>query len=172
MRTLEERFWSKVAVAGPNECWEWLRSRKEEGYGRFKMAPGQSPQGAHRVAWMLTYGDAGMLSVLHHCDNPPCCDPAHLFLGTAGDNHADMTAKGRASTVRPEHTEALVESVRRLSDADIHEARREHAMGVSCRSIARRMGVHHTTISRLIRGDHWKGYQPILFEPANDNPAQ
>lgn len=105
---------------------------------------------------MLAYGDAGMLSVLHRCDNPPCCNPAHLFLGTAGDNVADMVSKGRACFAAD--GTKLRESVRRLSDEDIREARREHALGVSCRSIARRLGVHHTTISRLIRGDHWKGY--------------
>ncbi|MFG2001658.1 helix-turn-helix domain-containing protein [Spirillospora sp. NPDC048911] len=158
MRTLEERFWSKVAITDPDSCWEWQRSRFPKGYGQFRMSTGESPRKAHRIAWMLTHGDAGMLWVLHRCDNPPCCNPNHLFLGTAGDNVEDMIAKGRARSGFAADGMRLREAVRRLSDEDIREARREHALGVSCRSIARRLGVHHTTISRLIKGDHWKGY--------------
>ncbi|MFD0856650.1 helix-turn-helix domain-containing protein [Actinomadura adrarensis] len=173
VRTFEERFWSKVAIGGPDDCWEWQRSRRSDGYGQFRVKVGQSPQRTHRVAWMLTYGDAGMLSVLHRCDNPPCCNPGHLFLGTIGDNVDDMMAKGRGSGPRPENIGALVELVRRLSDDDILQARREHAMGISCRSIARRLGVHHTTISRLIRGDHWSSYQPgSADENSTENSVQ
>lgn len=158
MRTLEERFWSKVAISGPDDCWEWQRGRFTQGYGQFKAAPRQSPSKAHRIAWLLTHGDPGMLSVLHRCDNPPCCNPAHLFLGTAGDNVQDMLRKGRQASRESFNYPDLVAGVRRLTDQDIREARTQHARGMSCRSIARHLGVHHTTISRLIRGDHWRGY--------------
>lgn len=157
MRTIEDRFWSKVAVAGPDDCWEWQRSLSTSGYGQFKVATNQSPSKAHRVAWMLTNGDAGMLCVLHRCDNPPCCNPRHLFLGTAGDNVRDMVTKGRHAAGGSNFT-ALVAGVRRLTDGGIREARRASSQGESCRSIARRLGVHHTTISRLVRGQHWRGY--------------
>jgi len=77
-------------------CWEWTGSRNEKGYGRFN-AGGHSPIGAHRYAWQLAYGPVppGRM-VLHECDNPPCVNAAHLFLGTAADNMTDMVAKGRS----------------------------------------------------------------------------
>jgi uncharacterized protein YerC len=157
VRTIEERFWSKVAAGAPDECWEWQRSRKDDGYGQFKVTAGQSPQRASRVAWMLTHGSIpDGLFVLHRCDNPPCCNPAHLFLGTSADNHADMTAKGRASGYQHHSYLKLVQGVRRLSDDEIRLARHLHGQGASCRSVARRLGVSHTTISRLINGTHWR----------------
>lgn len=157
MRTVEERFWSKVAVGKPDECWEWRRSRKADGYGQFKLASGQSPQRSSRIAWILTFGAIpDRLWVLHRCDNPPCCNLAHLFLGTAADNHADMTAKGRAAGYRHQNYLALVKGVRHLTDAEIRLARHLHEQGASCRSIACRLDVAHTTISRLINGTHWR----------------
>jgi hypothetical protein len=159
VRTVEERFWSKVAIGEPGECWEWQRSRNADGYGQFKLASGESPQRASRVAWMLSFGDIpDGLWVLHRCDNPPCCNPAHLFLGTAADNHADMRAKGRAAGYRHQNYLALVQGVRHLTDEEIQLARHLHGQGASCRSIARRLNVAHTTISRLVNGTHWKGY--------------
>lgn len=159
MRTVEERFWSKVAVGKPNQCWEWRRSRKADGYGQFRVKPGGSPQRASRVAWELAFGPIpNGLWVLHRCDNPPCCNPGHLFLGTPADNHADMTAKGRAAHPRPGDRATFIENVRRLTDDEITLARRLHEQGESCRSIARHLRVAHTTISRLINGTHWRDY--------------
>lgn len=161
VRTIEERFWSKVAIGTPGECWEWQRSRKGDGYGQFRVSPGESPQRASRIAWALTYGEIPVgLWVLHRCDNPPCCNPHHLFLGTPADNHADMVAKGRACGPRRESYPALVRGVRHLTDDDIWYARHMNAGGMSCREIGRRLGVAHTTISRLINGTHWDGYTP------------
>jgi len=159
LRTLEERFWSKVAIGAPGECWEWQRGRKPDGYGQFKLISGGSPQRAHRIAWLLTFGDPGALYVLHRCDNPPCCNPAHLFLGTAAVNNADKIAKGRQAAAGHESFPSLVAGVRRLTDAQICKARHQYAGGRSCRSIARESGVSHTTISRLVNGTHWRGYR-------------
>jgi hypothetical protein len=158
VRTVEQRFWSKVAVGELGACWEWQASRFPQGYGQFKVTAGCSPQRASRVAWTLTHGDPGMFWVLHRCDNPPCCNPAHLFLGTAADNHADMMAKGRGCGPGRASYPALVRGVRRLTDEDIREVRREHAVGHSCRAIGRRLGVAHTTIMRLVNGTHWRDY--------------
>lgn len=87
-------FWSKVAKAGANDCWPWTGCRMRSGYGQ------HSANGcrvlAHRRAWELTNGPipAGKY-VCHHCDNPSCCNPAHLFLGTQTDNMRDAAGKGR-----------------------------------------------------------------------------
>jgi hypothetical protein len=94
-------FWAKVDdSAGPDACWPWTGALFRPGprgygmnYGRIKR--NRRTLHAHRVAWELAHGPTGELFVLHKCDNPPCCNPAHLFLGTAADNMADKVRKGR-----------------------------------------------------------------------------
>lgn len=84
------RFWCKVKLAGADECWEWIAGKDKDGYGWFKR------DRAHRAAWIFFNGriPEGFL-VLHTCDNPPCVNPAHLFLGTQQDNMTDCLKKGR-----------------------------------------------------------------------------
>jgi hypothetical protein len=93
-RNLEDRFWEKVDI-GPG-CWTWRGARNTKGYGRLDF---NGPyRVAHRVMWELTHGPIpDGLFVLHHCDNPPCVRPTHLYLGTKADNNGDMWARGRAS---------------------------------------------------------------------------
>lgn len=93
---LADLFWHLVDKRGPDDCWPWQGSLYV-GYGRIK--DGQRGRvGAHRVSWELHHGPIpDGLWVLHRCDNPPCVNPAHLFLGTPGDNVRDMHAKGRWS---------------------------------------------------------------------------
>lgn len=90
---LEERFWNRVAIR--SGCWEWLGPRNKAGYGSLQWL--NESTNSHRVAYKLANGEipAG-LYVRHKCDNPPCCNPTHLFLGTCSDNAQDMVAKGRA----------------------------------------------------------------------------
>lgn len=95
-RPLAERFWRKVDKSG--ECWVWTGCRHVAGYGRFNTQDAQwsGVVYAHRMAWELTHGPIPPgLHVLHRCDNPPCCNPEHLWLGTNADNHADKVQKGR-----------------------------------------------------------------------------
>lgn len=89
----ECRFWSFVAVAGASECWPWTGSLRDKGYGQ--VAWGGRPTKAHRVAFLLGYGRWPDPNALHRCDNPGCCNPAHLFEGTTEDNNRDMWNKGR-----------------------------------------------------------------------------
>lgn len=97
-KTLSERFWARV-VKGDG-CWVWTGARNAQGYGR--MTAGSRGAGylrAHRVSWELANGPVPKgLWVLHRCDNPPCVNPAHLWLGTRLDNMRDCSAKGRINT--------------------------------------------------------------------------
>lgn len=98
---VKDRFWDKVEKLGPDECWPWKAAKDPRGYGRIggdrrRSSGKRAVELAHRIAYQLEIGDVPLgLFVCHRCDNPTCCNPAHLFLGTCKDNNQDMYAKGR-----------------------------------------------------------------------------
>ena len=102
--TFELRFWSRVdKSSGPESCWSWTGALKEKGYGT--LSRNNRMVRAHRVAYELSRGPiAGDMLVCHSCDNPVCCNPAHLWLGTAAQNSGDMRIKGRSKLINLNRT--------------------------------------------------------------------
>ena len=92
--------WAKVDVRGPNECWPWTGSLSG-GYGQLYAGRGLGPKSASVAAYELDNGPVPKgLHVCHYCDNPPCCNPKHLWVGTNKDNTDDKVRKGRQSSTR------------------------------------------------------------------------
>lgn len=89
---IEERLWSRTKVTSTG-CIEWQGARHERGYGKINI--GGTMYLTHRIAYELAFHAPDKLHVCHRCDNPPCCNPVHLFLGTQADNNKDSMLKGR-----------------------------------------------------------------------------
>jgi len=138
-----KRFWSKVSCAGSEECWYWCGAIQNKGYGRL----GQFL--THRIAFALATGtDPGKLQVLHHCDNPPCCNPTHLFLGTAQDNSDDMKAKGRQNKACGEETSRAI-----LTETDVIAIRNSPETHTI---LANQYGVSESAIAHARTAKNWK----------------
>ena len=143
-----ERFWSKV-VRGDG-CWEWQACRAALGYGRIRVDG--KVRIASRIAFELAVGPIpeGML-VCHHCDNPPCVNPEHLFLGDWTANARDRAHKGRNGDIRGERNIGS-----KLTSADVTVIRRAAATGETARSIATRYPVTPEAIHAAAVGRTWK----------------
>lgn len=157
---LYERLMKLVKVSTVNNwngmsCLEWQGSRTAQGYGRItvgsKLNGTRKLIAAHRASWQEFRGPIPEgLCVLHRCDNPSCCNPAHLFLGTNLDNVNDRTAKGRNVNLRGEdHGRA------KLRPADVLVIRKLLADGETNRGIASKCGVSHATIARIRQNRSW-----------------
>lgn len=144
-----ERFWSKVNIAGPDECWEWLAHRKRSGYGQFTVRKGYF-QTASRVSLALEQLVPAGTHVCHRCDNPPCVNPAHLFVGTPTENALDSVAKGRAVSARGvEHPSA------KLTEDDVRFIRSTSLRKGTLTQLARRYGISASSVRKVIDGRTW-----------------
>ncbi len=142
------RFWSKVGVHEVDECWEWQAGKDRDDYGQFWIT--NTNWRAHRVAWILTFGPIPKgLHCCHHCDNPGCCNPYHLFLGTAKDNAVDAARKGRKARGEGHGNS-------KLTKEEVLEIRKLHAAGeVTLDDLADEFGVSNVAISRIVRRKNW-----------------
>ena len=145
---VSERLWRRV-VKRDDGCWEWQGKRGGIGYGHIK-DDGGATRMAHRVSWELVNGPVpdGMI-LCHTCDNPPCVNPDHLFLGTHAANAADRNRKGRDAHGE-RHPHAL------LNEALVIEIRRAVNSGERQADVARRLGFATSTISGVVKRHSWK----------------
>lgn len=157
-RTSEERFWEKVDTSGgPEACWPWMAYCNQDGYGMIKVN-GMAVT-THRLAWTIQFGDVpDGLHVLHKCDNPPCVNGQHLFLGTNVDNMADKTKKGRCSRVRfPGEKHPMA----KLTAHSVVKIRELQGAGMTQQQIADVYNVSRPTISMILGGHRCKHLKEV-----------
>ena len=149
---LAKRFWPKVEIGAVGKCWEWMAAKQHDGYGVLGNEVG-SQTGAHRIAWQLCRGSISLgMCVCHHCDNPGCVNPSHLFLGTHADNMHDMFAKGRRIAAHGEQAGSA-----KLTAEQVRAIRREYASGIVTQAaLGKRYGVSQPSISLIISKKHWR----------------
>ena len=175
-----QRFWSKVKIAGPDECWLWTAGGHGQGYGHFTIT--RRCYKSHQVAKASVVGPIPPGScVCHTCDNPPCCNPAHLFIGTDTDNARDKIAKGRARPQTGEnhwmkkhpelikrgdqhhshlHPELRVRGSKHgnaiLNEQLVVEIRDRHRSGETYRSMSAAFHVSRSTIKSVVTRRMWR----------------
>ena len=152
-------LWSKVDKCGEDECWNWMGYKNEDGYGRVQIK--EWAYFAHRVIFNLvnpgiielnapkSYDETGFL--LHTCDNPSCCNPKHLWVGTHAENMADKVAKNRQNKFPADTGPRCT-----LTMQQAREARKLRKEGIPTRELARRFGISLPSMKTLIRGDSYK----------------
>lgn len=148
---VEERLWSKVIISGPDDCWVWTGYKSPKGYGQMKDENNKVDR-VHRIALRLSGVCVGFGTVvLHECDNPPCCNPAHLRIGTIADNTADMVLKKRNKGPSGESN-----SKSKLTHAQVTEIRNKYSdRKISTQEIAKIYGVSQPTISYILINKTW-----------------
>jgi hypothetical protein len=131
-------------------CWVWNRCKNKNGYGWFSTGKYTKVK-AHRLAWIMARGTIpGGLHVCHTCDNPPCVNPDHLFLGTQLQNIHDCRDKGRVP-------KGQGRSMSKLSDENVIKIRQLYtAGGITQRELSSMFGVAQVSISRIVTQKYWK----------------
>ena len=155
-----EKFWSLVNIGEAKSCWNWHGgSFHRFGYGLY-WYQGKN-QTAHRLAYSFSKGSIpDGLEVLHDCDNPRCCNPNHLFPGTALDNNRQRSEHGRNTDKRGSN-----HHLSKLADADIIHIRRLSQVGYSQKQLVKLFDVSQSAISRIVNSQRWSHIE-------NDNPIK
>lgn len=153
-----KRLWDDVEIHDNDDCWPYMGKHLPGGYGFFYM---KGRHLTHRLSYELHFGEIpNGLFVLHKCDNPPCCNPNHLWIGTKGDNNRDMHKKGRSGW-NGWTEEAKIKRLRigtannmaKLNDEIVLKIKNDARNYVE---IAKDLGVWPTTIGDIKTGKTWK----------------
>ncbi len=155
--------WRDGSLSTP--CLVWTGRRDRYGYGRLKY---NSEQLVHRLIWLIEKGEIGKggrksLHVCHHCDNPPCCNVEHLFVGTSGGNQRDAYRKGRHPDRRGENNSQAV-----LTEVEVSLIKYFLQNGWGCQKLGRLYGVSPQTIREIKRERNWRRTRP--FQPKKGEP--
>jgi hypothetical protein len=152
-KPVEERFWPKVKIGLQNECWLWQARLDKKGYGHFCFSCVHQKykfMAASRAAYILTNGSIpDDVLVRYTCDNPPCCNPAHLIAGSQQDNVQDMIDRKR----KPIGSAC---SRARLNEDQVKEIRSLNASGWTYTQLRKRFDVGESTIWNILAGNSWK----------------
>lgn len=144
-------FWGKIAITdNPDECWVWTLSTKDSGHGRVRID--WIEYKPHRIAYFLHTGhDPKELRVCHHCDNPPCCNPKHLYAGTQKNNCEDRERRGRGNQPK-----GVNNAFAKLNDDKVRELRRKFANGEANKTqLAKEYGIACNTVKDIVRRRWW-----------------
>lgn len=145
-RNTIEDFWNYVDIGRDDECWEWKGNIQNTGYGRFIMSGKHYL--AHRFALSTVQDVPDDMNVCHKCDNPPCCNPSHLFAGTQADNVRDRDRKGR------QHDKSgQLNPFSKLIECEVRFIRQS---SISHKRLAEIFGVSYSTIYGIKTGQRWK----------------
>ncbi len=145
--TVPARFAAKTEYRGPGECWPWLGSRNDKGYGHIKVG-GSVVIATHVALWLAGRPLTPGMFARHTCDNPPCVNPSHLVEGSAYDNAMDAVRRGRHARfgfARDAHP------MRKIAARQVPEIVALVRAGLTQRAVADRFGVSDSTIRRIVR---------------------
>ena len=152
----EIRFWKKVQIGTPEQCWNWIGNKNPKGYGIFTPHPkrgrGEVHCIAHRLAWEYTFKEQVPVGkeCCHSCDNRACCNPSHLWIGTHKENMEDMAKKKRCNSSHGEH-----HYLAKLTDDAVRFIRAERGR-FSLNQLARMFGVSQKLILVVVQRKAWK----------------